>query len=204
MYRRKILPGLASELALPSRSWRFAKKLRRSQTNMVPLSARESSALCRTVFSFALFLACVGAAPRCRAQRNSGGAAVTITAVLSQSMSMSVTPALDFNSFDDLLSDSANDGRSALTISTTWVRGPANVSVGVFAPANPLLGARGQALVPVASVDAAAPSALVGNSFLSLKKPVNFDLPGIRINTSDLEIPAGSEAGMLTVRGQVL
>jgi hypothetical protein len=142
----------------------------------------------------------------CQAQKNSGVAAITLTAVLSQSLSMAVSAESITPSSSELSwKGNAQDYASDLTISTSWVRGPGSVSVGVFAPANPLLGAAGQALVPVALSDESISPAPAGNSFLSSsKQTASPALPGIRIKTRDLQIPPGSEAGMLTIRAQVL
>jgi hypothetical protein len=192
------------EASQPSHNWRLSRGSCSVEKHMMHLSPR-TSPLGRIAVTATFLWACLGG-PVCQAQRNSGAAAITLTAVLSQSLSMSISPlSLSPGSSSDLFDGNADDGNAALTISTTWVRGPASVSVGVFAPANPLLGAAGRALVPVASLDATVSSAPTGSSFLSSSnQPVNPGLPGIRINTGDLQIPPGSEAGMLTIRGQVL
>jgi hypothetical protein len=167
---------------------------------------RRTSTLGRIAVAATLLLACVGTSPWCLAQKNSGAGAITITAVLPQSLTMSVTPAvLNSGSSPDYFGGDARGGTSVLTIATTWVRGPASVGVGVFAPGNPLLGVAGRALVPVAYLESAATLGPSGDTFLSaLREPASSGLPGIRINTGDLQVPDGSDAGMLTIRAQVL
>lgn len=176
----------------------------------MPVSTQKSLSTAQSLIVSAAFL--MALTSPCHAQRNSGASAITLTAVLSQSLSMSVMPAQpgsvsvsDFFSYR--VSCRAASQPSALTISTKWVRGPGRVSVEVFAPGNPLLGAVGQALVPV---EIPAPSVAGifspgGYGFLSpSNRSESTGLPESRIDTSALQIPAGSEAGMLTIRAQVL
>ncbi len=155
--------------------------------------------------SIALLVICA-LTSRGHAQRNSGAASITLTAVLSQSLTMSASQdAATTDPMSQSFRDSA-DSRPPVTITTQWVRGSGNVSVAAFSPGNPLLGPAGQAIVPVGTAspitsDHMSPS---GEGFLSAgRKPVN-GLPGLRINTKDLQIPAGSEGEILTIRAEAL
>ena len=143
---------------------------------------------------------------RAYAQRNSGSASITLTAVLSQSLTMSASQDVAATDPMSRLLGETADGPASVTITTRWVRGSGNVSVAAFSPGNPLLGRAGQAIVPVgaASPITAEQVSPSGEGFLSAeRKPVN-GLPGLRINTKDLQIPAGSEGGILTIRAQAL
>src|SRR6202142_1083149 len=143
--------------------------------------------------SLAVLLPVAASSIPCQAQRNSGAASITLTAVLAQSLTMSATPAeLQSGSASNLL-DRSPERNFALTISTTWIRGTGNISVGVFAPGNPLLGVAGQALVPVeASSNSGTSCTPAGNRFLSsAQEQEKITSPEIRIDTSDLQIPAG-------------
>ena len=158
----------------------------------------------RLVLGLAILVPVIVAIPTCQAQRNSGAATITLTAVLAQSLTMSVTPSVMASPSASSLLAQATDGDTPLTISTKWVRGPASVSVGVFAPANPLLGMGGRAMVPVQAASART-DIQAGNGFFSSSEDEEATGgPEIRIHTSDLEISDGSEAGALTIRAQVL
>jgi hypothetical protein len=156
--------------------------------------------------SFVALLVLCALAARGNAQRNSGGAAITLTAVLSQSLTMSASQdAVATDATSESLRDPA-DSLSSVTVTTQWVRGSGNVTVAAFSPANPLLGPAGQTMIPVGAASPMTSSQMSpsGESFLSVeRKPVN-GLPGLRINTKDLQIPAGSEGGVLTIRAQAL
>ena len=81
------------------------------------------------------------------------------------------------------------------------------VSVGVFAPANPILGVAGRALVPVeVSARKAEPASTAFSAcFVACSDETRPLQPReIRINTGDLEIPEGSGAEVLTIRAQAL
>ena len=138
-------------------------------------------------------------------QSNSGAQTITLRAVLQQSLTMSVSPA-DLPSVANGF-DAPNETGSSLEVSTKWVRGPATVSVGVFAPANPILGVAGRALVPVEvaarTADAVSPAS--GACVVTCSNENRLLEPReIRINTGDLEIPEGSGTGVLTIRAQAL
>jgi hypothetical protein len=171
------------------------------------LSAQKFDGLRRfAARSFVALLVLCALGSRGYAQRNSGGAAITLSAVLSQSLTMSASQdAVPTDAISERLRDPA-ETPSSVTITTQWVRGSGNVSVAAFSPANPLLGPVGQAMIPVGTASPMTSSHMSqsGESFLSAeKKPVN-GLPGLRINTKDLQIPAGSEGGILTIRAQAL
>jgi hypothetical protein len=171
------------------------------------LSTQKPDGLHRFVTpSFVALLVLCAFASRGYAQRNSGGAAITLTAVLSQSLTMSVSQdAVATALMSESLRDSAHS-QSSVTVTARWVRGSGNVSVAAFSPGNPLLGPAGQAIVPVGTASPMTSNQLSpsGESFLSVgRKPVN-GLPGLRIDTKDLQIPAGSEGGILTIRAQAL
>jgi hypothetical protein len=142
------------------------------------------------------------------AQERSGAASITLTATLCQSLTMSVGHRARPGSVSDAFSDKAPTGNSPLTISTNWVRGPGNVSVQAFSPGNPLLGRVGQAIVPVgaaASPGSEGAAATAGEGFLSSPRTQsNLGLPGLRINTEDLEVPDGSAGQILTIRADAL
>jgi hypothetical protein len=141
------------------------------------------------------------------AQERSGAATITLTATLSQSLSMSVCQRTIPGSVNDAFSDREAYGNSPLTISTNWVRGPGTVSVEAFSPGNPILGRAGQAIVPVgtASPGSEGAASTLGEGFLSSPRTKsNLGLPGLRINTEDLEIPDGSASQILTIRADAL
>jgi len=149
--------------------------------------------------------------PRCHGQRISGAATITLTATLSQSLTMSVAPStVKAASAPDFFSDRTTNP-SELTINTNWVRGSGEVSVAAFSPANPILGVAGQALVPVgigrpiAHDDDPVPVSPLGENFLSSAKSQSHSgIPGLRIDTRDLLIPDGSQGGVLTIRADAL
>jgi len=119
------------------------------------------------------------------AQQNSGAAAITLTAVLQQSLTMSVTPA-------GLVSARSNWAHAAtvealpLDISSRWVAGPARVTVSVLAASDPSLGA--QAWVPVDFTNAWPSNQTIA--------------AGLRINSGEPAIPPGAASGALTIRAQ--
>ncbi len=174
---------------------------------MAPSSAPKTERVQRLAGrSFVALLVFCALASRGYAQRNSGSATITLTAVLSQSLTMSASQdAAAADPMSRLLGDSA-DGPAPVTITARWVRGSGNVSVAAFSPGNPLLGPAGQAIVPVgtASPITSDQMSTSAESFLSAgSKPLN-GLPGLRINTKNLQIPAGSDGGILTIRAQAL
>jgi len=141
------------------------------------------------------------------AQERTGAATITLTATLSQSLTMSVRHSTRLGVVSDAFSDPAPTGNSPLTISTNWVRGPGSVSVQAFSPGNPLLGRAAQAIVPVgtASPGSGGAEPSPGDGLLSSPRAQsNLGLPGLRINTEDLEIPGGSDGQILTIRADAL
>ena len=170
-------------------------------------AARKSDGLQRLAARLCVALLVAGAlTSRGYAQRNSGAAAITLTAVLSQSLTMSASQDVAATGPMSQLLGYSTDSPASVTIITRWVRGSGNVSVAAFSAGNPLLGPAGQAIVPVgtASPITSGQRSPSGESFLSAgRKPAN-GLPGLRINTKDLQIPASSEGGILTIRAQAL
>jgi len=121
-----------------------------------------------------LLLACVSSLP---AQTNSRAAAITLTAVLSQSLSLSASPdGAVFNSFLN-----SGERTSPLKIKANWVRGPGQVSVTAF-----VSGSSGDA-----------------DSRLLERRAVSAD-PQLEIDTSELRAPVRGEEGVLTIRAQVI
>jgi hypothetical protein len=153
------------------------------------------------------FLFCT-LAPHCCAQRKSGAAAITLNATLSQSLTMSAAPnGVQAGGSSELLAEPAAGAGPSVTITTNWVGGPGKVTVEAFSSANPLLGPAGRAMILLgaASPIHASPALPASEGFLpSARKATNTGLPGLRIDTKDLEIPRGSESGALTIRAEAL
>jgi hypothetical protein len=137
----------------------------------------------------------------CQAQQSSGVRGVTLTAVLFQSLTVSVT-----RDTADVLQtpfDISSGSKSPLDVAARWVRGQANVGVAVFAPGNPMLGQHGRAVVPVEITPLAQSStADQAHYFLSSRK-LESNSTHFHFSTGDLQIPEGSE-GTLTIRAQAL
>jgi hypothetical protein len=140
------------------------------------------------------------------AQLNSRAATIALTATVSQSMTMTVLPATGLP-YSPLLAGSG--ARSPVTVRANWVLGPGNISVAVLTSGNPLLGRDAISRVPVALFAPLFPllpspgDSVPAESFLPPGKmlgPAN--QLELRIDTSDLQLPAGSEDGVLTIRGQ--
>jgi hypothetical protein len=175
-------------------------KLLRSQTTA---RARHSRPFLLNVLLLLSLLSSI-----CPAQRSSGAATFTLTATLSQALSMSVAPdAVESFPFSNSLADAQTTANSPLTVTARWVRGPASVSMQAFSPANPLLGpaGRGKVLVGTAFPSVPHPLSPAGENFLPpAPDPLRSGLPALQIDTKNLQIPPGSEGATLTIRAEVL
>jgi hypothetical protein len=138
----------------------------------------------------------------CYAQRNSGAASVTLTAVLSQSLTFSIGPDQSANGPGLLLDQSAN-AHSPVNVAAHWVRGQAVVGVAVFAPGNPLLGDHGRDMVPV-EFPSSKPIDAASGAFGFLRVQQKAVSPEFHFNTGDLLLPPGTASGTLTIRAQTI
>src|SRR5258708_6876943 len=106
-------------------------------------------AVLRAAFSGLILLPLV-LSPNSYAQQNSGAAAITLTAVLSQSLTVSVTPEHASNGeFFATAVTGPSQAELPLSIQAGWVRGQGRPSLDVFASGNPLLGANGRYAIPL-------------------------------------------------------
>jgi hypothetical protein len=146
--------------------------------------------------------------PISNAQQNSGAAAITLTAVLSQSLTVSVTP--ERSSSGEFFATAVTGPSQAelpLSIQAGWVRGQARPSLDVFATGNPLLGANGRYAIPLKSSPVEAGPEEPGISSFLAPAARSQDVENatqLRFTTKDFEIPSGSESGTMTIRAQAL
>ncbi|HUK26688.1 MAG TPA: hypothetical protein VLV49_19080 [Terriglobales bacterium] len=137
---------------------------------------------------------------------NSRGGAIVLTATVSQSMTVTVSPAQQEASSPFLAEDGAAAGP---VITANWVLGPGNISMAVLSSGNPLLGNDAISRVPVAAFSPMFPllshsdDSLPANNFLpAAGTPAPGSQLELKIDTSRLQIPAGSQNGVLTIRAQ--
>lgn len=110
----------------------------------------------------------------CTAQVKSGSARIILRATLEQSLTMSALP--EGLTFNAFANSSATVKPDfPVSIRTNWVRGPGRVSLSVFSEDG--------------SLKTAAPSS---------------ELPELRFESKDLQLPARREGEVLTVRAQVI
>jgi hypothetical protein len=156
--------------------------------------------------STALLLAVCTLAVSGYAQQSSHAATIALTATVSQSMTMHVSQPTVGAASTPLMTAGA-EGPVAVT--ANWVLGPGNISVAVLSSGNPLLGRDAISRVPVATLSPLFPllpspaDPAQAEGFLpSAKAPMPANLLELRIDTSDLQLPAGGEGGVLTIRAQ--
>jgi hypothetical protein len=145
------------------------------------------------------------------AQQSSRSAAIVLTATVAQSMTMTVWPTAATANHPLLATGLPADPGAKLpvTVTANWVLGPGNISVAVLSSGNPLLGDDAISRVPVALLSPLFPllptpaDSVPAENFLSTAKmPTPASQLELRIDTSELRLPAGSEDGVLTIRAQ--
>jgi hypothetical protein len=142
------------------------------------------------------------------AQQNSRAATIALTATVAQSMTMTVSPAV-MAPYGPLL-PAGSGPKKPVSITANWILGPGNISVAVLTSGNPLLGRDAISRVPVALFSPLFPllpsaaDSVPAEGFLPSAKmpPAPTNQLELRIDTSDLRLPAGSEDGVLTIRAQ--
>jgi hypothetical protein len=162
--------------------------------------------------------------PCSRAQAlNSGPTTVALNATLAESLTLAVAPTTV--TFTLVPSGTAN-GNSPVTITTTWVLGTGRTSLNVYAyfTSTTALTDAGTDIIPTSkfngSVDGGAYSPFTGGagSFGANSKVVynrviggagtfnasHADTLGLQIDTTGLNLPAGSYAGTLNIQAQAI
>ena len=175
-------------------------------------------------FVFAVIALVMFVTPVSKAQAiNSGPTAVTLNATLAESLTLAVAPTTV--TFVLVPSGTAN-GNSAVSVTTTWVLGPARTSLityAYFTSTTALVDAGGN-IIPTSkfngSVNAGAYSAFTGGAgpFGVNSKQVyshgafaagqfngnHTDTLGLQIDTTGLNLPAGAYTGTLNIQAQAI
>ena len=172
-----------------------------------------------SVLAMSLMLSSVG-----RAQAlNSGPTTVALNATLAESLTLAVAPTTV--SFTLVPSGTAN-GNSPVTITTTWVLGTARTSLNVYAyfTSTTALTDAGTDIIPTSkfngSINGGAFSSFTGgtgpfgvNSKVVFSRVIggagtfnasHADTLGLQIDTTGLNLPAGSYTGTLNIQAQAI
>ena len=154
---------------------------------------------------------------------NSGPTTVALNATLAESLTLAVAP--NTVTFTLVPSGTAN-GNSAVSVTTTWVLGTARTSLNVYAyfTSTTALSDAGGDIIPTSkfngSINGAAYSAFTGgtgpfgaNSKVVYTRAIggagtfnaaHTDTVGLQIDTTGLNLPAGSYTGTLSIQAQAI
>ncbi len=182
-------------------------------------------AIQRNWFGLAAIALVIFAPAAARAQLNSGPSTVSLSATLSESLTLSVAPnSVNFT----LVPNGTANGNSAVSITTTWVLARTRTTVSVYAyfisttaltdggtPANTVATSKFNG-----SVNGGAYSAFIGgsspwgaNSILVYTKTLggagtfnssHADTLGLQVDTTGLSLPAGTYTGTLNIQAQAI
>ncbi len=163
--------------------------------------------------------------PAARAQLNSGPSTVALSATLSESLTLAVSPGtVNFT----LVPNGTANGNSAVSITTTWVLARTRTSVSVYAyftsttaltdggsPANTVATSKFNG-----NINGGAYSAFTGgsspwgaNSILVYTQSLggagtfnssHTDTLGLQVDTTGLSLPAGTYTGTLNIQAQAI
>lgn len=174
-------------------------------------------------FAVAAIAMVVICAPASHAQLNSGPTTVALNATLAESLTLNVAPTTV--TFTLVPSGTAN-GNNPVTITTTWVLGTTRTSLNVYAyfSGTTALADAGGNVIPTSSfngsINGGAYSPFTGgtgpfgvNSKVVYTRAIggagtfnaaHTDTLGLQINTTGLNLPAGSYAGTLSIQAQAI